>query len=137
MGIEDYISEDEKYQIAKDIFTEQCRLRSKEDFERIINNSAYSVVWQAVDECFDEDAQQMLRDKVVAIIDRMTYFNVFSVPNAWDRQENMAYGVLMQSVRDNKDKIDAMIEFGVDNLTRKQKAEIAYQATMNTLNKGK
>lgn len=135
INIDDYITEEEKRQIAIDTFTAQCRKHTDEDFERIISNSAYAVVWKAVDECLDDKATEILREKVVGLIKDMTIFQVFSKPNAWDRVENQAYGVLMDSVRKNKPLLDNAIEFGVNNLTRKQKADLAYDAAKLAITK--
>ena len=52
--VEDYLSEEEMIQIAKDAFREQCMKRSAADFERIITNSAHHVVWDSMDEFCDK-----------------------------------------------------------------------------------
>lgn len=133
--INDYISEDEKRQIVIEAFTEQCRNRSAEDFERIISNSAYNVVWQAVDKCLDDNATEMLSEKVVKIIHELSFFSVFQRPDAWDRVDNQAYGVLMDVVRSNKDGLNDALEFGIKNLTRKQKADLAFDAAKLAVSK--
>ena len=133
--VEDYLTEEEKRQIAIEVFTEQCRKRTAEDFERIITNSAYHAVWAAVDEFLDGNATDMLREKVVNVINDLSFFAVFAKPNAWDRVENQAYGVLMDSVRQNKQALDAAIEFGINNLTRKQKADLAMDAAKLAISK--
>lgn len=135
MNIESYITQEEMKEIAVQEFRGRIRELSQSDLERVVNNSAYQVVWSAVDECMDDKAKGILKEKVLNIINDMTFFNVFSKPNAWDRQDQQAYGVIMQTIKDNKDLIDKTVKEGLSGLTKKQKTDISYQAAIESLKK--
>lgn len=124
-NFDDYLTEDEKKDIAKQAFMDVCRKKSRKDFERIVTNSAYSVVWEAVDRCFDEDVEKFLRDKVLSILDDLSEFNIFRTPNAWDRAANAPYTVLCEQVKANKDLLDDKIKSAIGNLTKKDMKEVA------------
>ena len=50
MDFSKYLTEDEMREIAEQEFREVVRNKANKDLERIINNSAYSVVWKSVDD---------------------------------------------------------------------------------------
>lgn len=124
MDISKYLTEDEMRDIAEQEFRDMIRNKSSKDLERIISNSAYQVVWKAVDESMDNEAINILKQKVVEIIGDMTEFNVFAKPNAWDRKENTAYGILVQTVRDNSDVLDIKVKDQINTLSKTQISKI-------------
>ena len=102
--IEDHLSQEE----LKDICISEVRkyvrntLTEKKDIERIISNSAYSVVWEAVDSVFDGGVQETLKDKVVSLVKGLKVFNIFDKPDPWNSDSNNAYKALEGIVLDNK-----------------------------------
>lgn len=102
INVQDYLSEDEMKEIAKDVWADQCRHKLEKDKERIISNEAYSCVFKMVDEVFGENLNQILTEKIVEIIKDMSSFSVFRVKNAWDRDESVAQKVMCQVVEENK-----------------------------------
>jgi hypothetical protein len=135
INIDDYLSEEEKHRIAKEVFTEQCRKRSADDFERIITNSAYHVVWDSMDEFCDESVIEKLRNKVRSIIDTLSVFSIFREPNAWDRKENTPYSVLLDSVRENKPLLDDKVKAAMSKLSTKDAKQIAIKAFQDSFTK--
>ena len=125
INLEDYLSEDDKVAIAKDAFREHCTKMVQKDFERIITNSAYHVIWEAVAEQFDGDLEETLKSKVYDIINDMSGFNVFRTPNAWDRTANTPFETLCNSVKDNKDLLDVKVKQSIGNLTKKDMKDVA------------
>jgi hypothetical protein len=128
INIDDYLSEEEKHSIAKEVFIEQCRKRSADDFERIITNSAYHVVWDSMDEFCDKSVMAKLRNKVRNIIDGLTEFTVFRQPDAWHKRENTPYSVLLESVRENKPLLDQKVKAAMSKLSTKDAKQIAIKA---------
>jgi len=102
INVQDYLSEDEMKEIAKDVWADQCRYKLEKDKERIVSNEAYACVFKMVDEVFGENLNQILTEKIVEIIKDMSSFNVFRVKNAWDRDESVAQKVMCQVVEENK-----------------------------------
>ena len=125
INIDDYLTEEEKVEIAREVFREQCVKRSQQDFERLITNSAYHVIWGAVEESFDGDLEEVLKKKVYQVIEDMDNFTVFRTPNAWDRMPNTPFQILFETVKDNKDLIDTKVKQAVGNLTKKDMKEVA------------
>lgn len=124
MDFSKYLTEDEMRDIAEQEFRDVIRKKSNKDLERIISNSAYQVVWKAVDESLDNEAINILKQKVLDIISDMTEFNVFCKPNAWDRKENMAYEILVQTVRDNSVVLDNKVKDQINTLSKTQISKI-------------
>ena len=135
MDFSKYLAEDELREIAEQEFREVIRNKANKDLERIINNSAYSVVWKAVDESLDNEAINILKQKVVDIIGNMSEFTVFSKPNAWDRKENTAYGILVQTVRDNSDVLDIKVKDQINTLSKTQISKIVAEVMKEKVGK--
>lgn len=135
INLTDYISEDEMKRIATEEFRSQIRKQSRQSLEMVINNAAYAVVWEAVDECMDGEAISVLKSKVLDIIDDMTSFNVFATPNAWDRKENMAHNLLVKAVRDNHSLLEQKVVVQMDTLSKTQIAKIASEIMKEKLSK--
>lgn len=135
IDVEDFLSESEMKHIAREVFENRLnqKMQEKGDIERIITNSAYSVVWSAIEDSFDEDAVVKLSDKVKELLSDMELFNVFQKPTAWDRSSNYPYDVLVQSVKDNKNLLDNVIQEGMMSLTKKQKSELALEVAKHSL----
>jgi len=135
INITDYISEDEMERIATEEFRNQIREQSRQSLERVINNAAYAVVWEAVDECMDGEAVSILKSKVLSIIDDLTSFNVFATPNAWERKENMAHNLLVKAVRDNHSLLEQKVVDQMNTLSKTQIAKIASEIMKEKLSK--
>jgi transcription termination factor NusB len=125
INLEDYLSEDDKIAIAKDAFREHCAKMVQKDFERIITNSAYHVIWEAVAEQFDGDLEETLKSNVYDIINDMSAFTVFRTHNAWNRTANTPFETLCNSVKANKDLLDAKVKQAIGNLTKKDMKDVA------------
>lgn len=98
INIDDYLSEDEKRQIARDEFRAACARRSAADFERILSNAAYDLVRKEVDDAFDGDMVDTVRAQAVKVINGLSSHTVFSPPNAWDRNASKGYTYLQEAV---------------------------------------
>lgn len=119
INIKDYLEEDE----LREIVHSEARnlvgsyLREDGGIERVISNSAYHVVWDAVDEVFDRKAHDVLKEKVVQLIRKMSSYNIFEKPTAWSGESNSAYKMLERIVLSKKEmmvnKVDNIIE-GLD-----------------------
>lgn len=135
INIKEYLTEEEMKEIAEQEFRKCINHQAKESLERIINNSAYQVVWGAVDESLDGEAIGILKEKVIEIIGDMSAFNVFATPNAWDRKENMAHSILVQAVKDNYEHLAIQVENKLNTLSKTQIAKIAAEVMKEKLSK--
>lgn len=125
INFEDYLSDSEMQDIIREEFRNIARQKAKDDFERILSNIAYNMVWDAVEECFDENAKEYLKEKVKSIISNMTDFEVFRTPNAWGRPANSPYETLCNAVKENKELLDEKVKESIANLTKKDMKKVA------------
>lgn len=98
-NVSDYLDESDMKQIATEEFRSVCARSSKENFERIISNSAYYLVGDLVDEHFSGGMVEILKAKTIEVINGLSSHTVFSPPSAWDRQASKGFEY-MQSALD-------------------------------------
>ena len=127
INVLDYLSDEEIKDIIKDEIRSRIREFSENDIERIVCNTAYKVVWQAVDDVYDNNTQEMLRDKVVEQINEFSNFNLFRVPDAWQNTANAPYTTLCDVVKDNKELLDMKVKEGVSKLTKTDMKNVALE----------
>lgn len=102
--IEDYLTEDDIQEIIKDELAGKVRKAVEEkDLDRIITNSAYRIIFKAVDEQIGEDIECLLRDKAIEAVSGLSTFHVFRQKDVWEKEDSIAYTYLQQAMRDNKD----------------------------------
>lgn len=107
--LEDYLSEKEIRDTLQQALRDKCKTYLDSNFERMISNAAYHVVWSSVDEVIDGTFKQQLEDNVKKQMSNFSEFNLFRKPDAWDREPNNAYKLLMESVHNNKHLIDERV----------------------------
>jgi hypothetical protein len=106
LRIEDYLSEEEIREIAKEEVIRQVREAiRKDDLDRIISNSAYKFIWKAVDEQIDDDLIDIIKDKTIKIINELSNYCVFRQRDAWQNEDSKAYTYMQQAIEDNKEII--------------------------------
>ena len=135
VNINDYLSNDEIKEVIKGELREIIRRRSSNDIERIITNSAYDVVWSAVDEAFDGESLSILKDKVIGVIGEMSSFTVFRKPDAWNRAENTPYSELMKVVKSNSHLLENAVVDQMKTLSKTQISKIVADVMKEKLSK--
>lgn len=118
LNIKDYLGEDELKEIVHNEVRNLVSSYLREDggVERVISNSAYHVIWDAVDEVFDREAHDVLKEKVVEQIRKLKGFNIFNKPDAWGRESNSAYQVLERIVLSKKDMMENKVNSVIGEL---------------------
>lgn len=116
INIDDYLSDEEKKQIAKEAFRDACMRRSKDDFERILSNAGYDLVQKSVDEAMDGNMAEVIKTKSLEIINGLTAFSVFKEKDIWDKEESSAWKILQGAVRDNKTLLEEKVAEIIGNL---------------------
>jgi uncharacterized protein YbcC (UPF0753/DUF2309 family) len=114
--ISDYMSESEIKAIMAEAVKDKCKSYIDSNFERMVNNAAYHVIWKSVDEVIDGTFKEQLEHAVQKQMKSFSEFNLFQKPDAWSRETNSAYKLLMQSVENNKHLIDERVKEIVVNL---------------------
>lgn len=108
--LEDYLTEEEIKDTLRQALRDKCENYVAHNFERMVSNAAYHVVWESVDEVIDGTFKQQLEDNVQKVMKNFNEFNLFRKPDAWDREPNSAYKLLMESVQNNKHLIDERVQ---------------------------
>jgi hypothetical protein len=109
--IEDYLSKEEiveeiKFQIQKKV---------NKDAERILSNTAYGVVFEAVDKALDGKMQETIKTKVIEIIGKLSSFELFREKNAYGDPQSFGMAVLNNAIEENRPVIKARVKEVVDN----------------------
>lgn len=104
-NVSDYLSESEMKRIAEQEFRAACAKSSKENFERIISNSAYYLVGDLVDQHFDGNLVETLKENTIKVVNNLSSSTVFSPPNAWDRKASKGFELMNSSLEQLKPEI--------------------------------
>lgn len=139
--VEDYLSHDE----LKDIVIDEVkgavnyRIKKDTDLDRIISNSAYTTVYRIVDETLGKDLEQMIKEKVIAIMNDFTSFNVFQAPDAWGREPNSAYKHLQKCIASQFPAIEKIVAEKVEPATllylKEEIADAVQESILNLFKK--
>jgi hypothetical protein len=117
LKIEDYLSEEEIKEIAKEEVTRQVRQAiRKDDLDRIISNSAYNFIWKAVDEQIDGNLIDIIKEKTIKIINELSSYCIFRQRDAWQNEDSKAYTYVQQAIEDNKEVIFNRVKESMMNI---------------------
>ena len=119
--ITDYLSEQQNNDIIAQAIKDKCKVYLENNFERLLSNAAYHVVWKSVDEVIDGTFKEQLEECVQKQMSNFSEFNLFQKPDAWSRETNSAYKLLIQSVENNKHLIDGRVREVISNLKPRTK----------------
>lgn len=115
--IEDYLDDNE----IKDIIIYEFRESLKKHFtyereiERILTNLSYNIVWSMVDKHFKYNASELIRNKVIDLINDLSEFSVFRQKDAWGKEDSIAYNELQKAMNNNKDLIQKKVKDVINN----------------------
>ncbi|KDD21202.1 hypothetical protein [Bordetella bronchiseptica] len=98
INIDDYLSDEEKRQIARDEFRAACGRVSASSFERILSNAAYELVRKEVDAAFDGSMVETVRTNAVKVINELSSYTVFTPPSAWEREASKGWTYLQEAI---------------------------------------
>ena len=98
INVANYLSDEDIKDIVTAEVTNVARSWAKENTERVLSNSAYSLVFEAVDATMDGKAYATIREKALEAINSLGKFDVFRTANAWERETSGAFEVLKRAV---------------------------------------
>jgi hypothetical protein len=153
INISDYLSEDDKIEIAKDAFKELVktelitqfeqdkRTQSKrmKDYERIVSNSIFYYLESEIDKLIDADTKELIREGVLKTIKKQDYnYSLFRTKSSWDTEISPAQQVLIEAVNESKDsmkeKIKSKFEENINNIDTDQMTDIIYEIVSEVIN---
>jgi hypothetical protein len=110
INIDEYISFEEKKQIAREAFKQVAMKKSQVDFERILSNSAYDLVREEVNMVFDGNMENVVKEKALLVIDTLGLHTIFSPPNHWDKEASVGWKHLQSVMIEAKPMINKRVE---------------------------
>lgn len=124
INIQDYMTEEDMRRIAQEEFRAMCAFSTKENFERILSNAAYSMVHQEVDKVFDGGMAQTVKENAVKIIQDFSAYSVFRAPDAWGREASKGWTYMQSAIESAKPLIDEKIASYVRNMPEDELREL-------------
>lgn len=116
INIENYLSEQDKKEIAANWFRDVLAAQFRENPERIISNAAYFSISQECDKIVPE-FQDLLVQKVKEVITKLTAHTVFDKPDAWGRDGNSSYHLLKSVVLSKRQRLENKVDKIIDELS--------------------
>ena len=127
--VEDYLSKEE--------ITEAIRYRLddaiRRDPERILSNTAYGVVFEAVNKALDGKMQETIKAKVVEIINELSDFNVFRATDAWGNPETVGTKILNEAIEENSQAIKEKVKETVDGYDISSQIELRLEDSLEDI----
>lgn len=114
--VANYLTEKEIKQICIEELRETLQF-DEPGIKRLVRDAAYGMVWKKVDEVFDTSIEELLRDKVIEIVNDLTEFSIFKKPSMWSREPNNAYKFLQSCIEDEFDNVKKIVSENIPQLT--------------------
>ena len=105
--VEDYLSREDITEMIR------CRLNEaiRKDAERILSNTAYAVVFEAVDKALDDKAKDIIKEKTLDIINnKLSEFCLFRRANALGGKASVGQEIIDKALVDNTATIYKRVE---------------------------
>lgn len=125
VGIDDYLSEEDKKELAIQVFKDRVEkdlfesrsgtVDSDAEVQRIISNISYGIVMKEVQKHIP-NFEQMIKDKTLELIKTKDLsYEVFKKKDVWDAEESLAITYIKQTLNDNKAMLQARIKETIEN----------------------
>lgn len=111
IDINDYLSEEDKREIAIDVFRQQVKnqlfkstdgtVQSDSEVQRVIGNITHEIVFQEVQK-YIPDAEEQIKKSVQKAIGKDMSYYIFKKKDAWDRDESLAISYMREEVKANE-----------------------------------
>lgn len=136
----DYLAEDEIKTVCKDAVAYQIAqiLDSEESITRMISNCAYMLVWQMVDDALAGGLNDLIRTKVIDVINGLSSYSVFRNKDLLCNQDSVGQKILDEEVSAARPLIKARVESIIANypfheLDHGEIGDVVYECIMNKL----
>jgi len=125
INIDDYLSEQEKKELAIEVFKERISsemfksskgsIDSDSEIQRIIGNISHEIVMNEVQKHIP-DFEKLITKKVSKIItENDLSYQVFKKKSAWDKDESLAVTYMQQTIIENRDLFKGRIKQAMEN----------------------
>lgn len=140
INIQNYFSDEQIKEIAEEelraAFREQ--FRKEADVERVITNLSLEYIHALVSEQWDENFDELLREKVREAIEKGVCYYVFRRKDAWERTESPAVAILDEECKNSRPLIRECIEkrireYPFSELDRNEIGDVIYEVIMEKI----
>lgn len=104
--VEDYLSRED----ITEMIRYQLNVAIRKDAERILSNTAYAVVFEAVDKALDDKAKDIIKEKTLDIINKLSEFCLFRRADAWGAKASVGQEIVDKALVDNTATIYKRVE---------------------------
>lgn len=119
INIDQYLSEDDKREIAASCFRESLtkgllqktdHKQNYDNYERVISNSVYHFLEQEIDSILGADHKEMIRAKVQDTIGKVDYqYSLFRSKSAWEKNDSPAQKIANEAVEEIREEMTQKI----------------------------
>ena len=119
IDIDDYLSEEEKKEIATDAFrnsifkgliAREGNRTNYENYERVISNSVNKYLEDEIDKLLDCDTSEMIKSGVIKAIKKENYsYSLFRSKNSWESEDSPAQKVAKDAVESHREEMTKRI----------------------------
>lgn len=111
INIDDYLSEEDKLELAKDLFKEELRKgfieqakgKRIENYERVITNAVFHFLHSEVDSIIGADHMDIIKKGVKKVISKDLSYSVFRSPSLWGDKKSRAQEIMDEAVEANRE----------------------------------
>ena len=119
INIEDYLSQEEMKEIAKEQFSLAVKelFRKPSDIERIMTNLSYEYLFKTVSEAIGKDSLEFIKDKVISLLqdDSHISYLMWRRKDAWENDESPAITAMNKAIKDNEEFIKSRVYSFISN----------------------
>lgn len=119
IDIDKYISEDEKRQIALDVFTKRIEsemfkthkgsVQSDTEIQRIVGNISHSIIFNEVKK-YIPDYIELIKEKTLEQLHESSFhYQLFKRKDAWEKEESLVVTYMNEVIRSEKENIQNKI----------------------------
>lgn len=139
--IDDYLTDDEKRDIALRVFEDKLRQSfSAAEAERVVTNMAYEIAKELVNQNISEEFKSAIEKKLPEIIDGLSGYTVFNRGDsygAFKEEPTLAWKIVDDWVKSNnariEDRVKEVID-GIDKITLREEISSAiYKAVVEPI----
>ena len=106
INVEDYLSKEE----ITEMIRYQLNVAIRKDAERILSNTAYAVVFEAVDKALDNKAKDIIKEKTLDLINNLSAFFLFRRADDWGGKSSVGQEIIDKALVDNTATIYKRVE---------------------------
>ena len=137
--LEDYLSEEEIKEIAKEQIAYSIREKFKKesDVERIITNLSYEFLFKAVSEAVGTDSFELIKTKVAELLEDDSHIRycLWRKKDAWENEESPAITILNKAIENNRGLIENRVFEMVSNYDFNEAKDEIYNVVCNAIEK--